>query len=555
METIDSHIHIFNLKYLPVAGILRRLTTTPKFKHPIIANAIGNFLVGKTRSIFTDGEPEAFGLTETDDVETISKRLNLVDFERPLSQIALETPEQLFSMKKEDLSNLYCAMLEESDLQDVELTEALNHFTKNIEGNAEGFALTSGSEAFDIPDLEHGLETFTRMFKWLFDQIDEVTGIPLEGIRYLQWFSFMLNSETKIIDQIINYDSNGLKSVDLDKDGVIDSGIKQYLFLMMDVDYFFNHPGDLKFKSSFDFVEKQIPYMAELIRQYEGKLIGFVAFNPMRPNCMEIVEDAINKHGFKGIKIYPPMGYKPHYDVPKNDFEKTVKEKTTLLYEYCITKDIPLYTHTNNSGFEANPQDSPEFALGDLWPSGYCANPKYWYQVLKQYEKLRLNLGHAGGTHGWFAPPQATDHTDAELIDYTHIADKSEIQASDWNKSHAAMAFKLCEKFENVYCDFSFLDDMVNTDGTLDKAKSDIFRDRLVELLKSSKRFSKKIMYGSDWHMLLKEGKNAVYYKAYQTFFSDPLLQPYAKDFFEDNAKRYLKQIKVEPTETVVAEK
>ncbi|MEI7587560.1 amidohydrolase family protein [Runella sp.] len=555
METIDSHIHIFNLKYLPVAGILRRFTSKANLEKPIIANAIARFLLNKTKSNFEHDGAEAFMVSESP-IETISKKLKLVDFEKSLPQIAIENPEQLFSIGREDLSNRYCAMLNETDLQDPEIAEALDHFTKNIEGKVEGFSFTSGQEAFEIPNLELSLDTFTRMFKWFFGQMDEIAGVPVMVEQYLRWFCFMMNSENDIIDKIMNFDSKSDKKLDLDGDGVIDSEIKQFLFLMMDVDYFFSHPGDHQFTSYFDFPKQQIPNMAELIRHYEGKLIGFVAFNPMRPDCMDIVKGAVENQGFKGIKIYPPMGYKPNYDVPKNDFEKTVKEKTTLLYKYCVENDIPLFTHANNKGFQAYGEHALQNALGtDIMPSGYCANAKYWLQVLREHPTLRLNLGHAGGTQGWFAQIQATDHLEANLIDYTHIQDDNVLQEGDWNKSHAAMVYKLCEEFENVYCDFSFLDEMVKTDGSLKEEESKIFKNRLISLFQHSKNFSKKIMYGSDWHMIFNEGLNAVYYKAYQTFFSDPLLQPYAKDFFENNAKRYLKQISIDPAATIIAGK
>ena len=46
---------------------------------------------------------------------------------------------------------------------------------------------------------------------------------------------------------------------------------------------------------------------------------GFVAFDPLRevrstpnkPSALDIVQEAVTKRGFLGVKLYSPMGFKP----------------------------------------------------------------------------------------------------------------------------------------------------------------------------------------------------------------------------------------------------
>jgi hypothetical protein len=53
-------------------------------------------------------------------------------------------------------------------------------------------------------------------------------------------------------------------------------------------------------------------------------------------------------------------------------------------------------------------------------------------------------------------------------------------------------------------------------------------------------RFGNKIMYGSDWHMIEKEGKHREYLDIFNGLFSDPDLKPWQRAFFCRNAIAYL---------------
>jgi len=54
------------------------------------------------------------------------------------------------------------------------------------------------------------------------------------------------------------------------------------------------------------------------------------------------------------------------------------------LYEWCVTEDVPLTAHCNDSNYAHESYRS-------------FASPENWVAVLRKYPSLRLNLGHFGG--------------------------------------------------------------------------------------------------------------------------------------------------------------
>ncbi len=496
MKIIDIHSHFFNLKYLPVAGIIVRYSQG-KVSHRIAAG-IEWLLLKYTRSDFEQednfqrmylAQPKAYLLFGEEKINTEMDRvfdLSPEETARTISQMA--TPGDL--------------------LEENPLTQALAEF-----GAEEGLEVMSLPVGRDFENAEAAklfslFERLKRMLEWLMEKVQALK-------NYLKWFLFMTNSEEDMYKYLRDRDAKP---------------VGFFLHLMMDVDAFFNDPvGSQGYASYFDFVKEQIPNMQKLNEKYAGKMTGFVAFNPARENCMEIVKDAIENRGFKGVKFYPPLGYKAFGD-------EHYKDRIEALMAYCVAKDIPLFTHCNNQGFEAHPEKT---ASGH---SGYNSNPVYWEKVLEdiRFSKLRLCLAHGGGVEGWFTKNRPGDRTAPESIIAADIADDGKVQKSDWNKSYAAMVYKLCVKYPNVYCDAAYLDEMVNSNSSFKEEARKNFKDRLLALFALQPVFSSKIIYGSDWHMLFQEAKNNVYLSNYITFFEDTELIPFQDDFFYNNALRYL---------------
>ena len=481
---------MFNLKYLPVAGIMRRYSKN-KIPH-LIARGVEWLLLKNTA--------ESYSFRHEKDLRTYSS----AKYKTPLYEFLGEPKfnykiEKIFDFKTGDSVTAIENMTLVGDVLDGELSNALDEFEELIKSGSEGFYRSDFRNEDDRIRYRAGL--LRRMLNWIVEKFEAL-------VNYIKWFVFMTNREEDIYEYITGRDE---KEVGL------------FLHLMMDVDHFFNESTThLKYRSRFDFEKVQIDYMQRLNTNHDN-LIGFVAFNPARDNCMEIIKKAIEKQGFKGVKFYPPLGYQADHD------EKYSAQIEALL-DYCTSNKVPLFTHCNNQGFEA-------------WPkpvhSGYHSNPKFWEAALEKHQDLILCLGHAGGSQGWFCENKDSDKTDADTINAGDIMDETGSQ-KDWNRSYASMVFKLCVKYKNVYCDASYLDDMVNKDGSFVPGPKTNFKDRLLKLFTSTPKFAKKIMYGSDWHMLFQDGINNVYFKNYKAFFEEEELKPYRDDFFYNNACKYL---------------
>jgi predicted TIM-barrel fold metal-dependent hydrolase len=134
----------------------------------------------------------------------------------------------------------------------------------------------------------------------------------------------------------------------------------------------------------------------------------YIAFDPLREvycrhhkktfSPLDLVCDAILNHGFVGVKLYPPMGFKPinnsnaWSDYP--DFiEKDLGANTRLgdeldsalrdLYTLCIKLQSPILAHAGESNGAG-----PHFAER--------ADPGYWLPVFSRHGNLKVCLAHFG---------------------------------------------------------------------------------------------------------------------------------------------------------------
>ena len=137
--------------------------------------------------------------------------------------------------------------------------------------------------------------------------------------------------------------------------------------------------------------------------------------------------------------------------------------------------------------------------------------------MLQQFPKFRLCFGHSGGVEGWFN----TDRWSAT------------------NESYGEIVYRLCKTYENVYCDTGYLEEILSTE------KRSNFVKRLKEALANTTGgpypFGDKVMYGSDWHMIVALRSHRDYLKTFQNIFDDPGLRKYRTRFFSGNAVQFLK--------------
>jgi predicted TIM-barrel fold metal-dependent hydrolase len=229
----------------------------------------------------------------------------------------------------------------------------------------------------------------------------------------------------------------------------------------------------------------QLEAMAQVSTLYKGRVHGFVPFCPFRElmtskdgkpgDSMNLVMSAIDKYGFIGVKLYPPMGFAAwdNAEVEKlgtwrsrptlpaiasqPGFGKALDDALHRLYVYCTENEVPIMAHSNTT-------NGPYAAFREL------AGSRYWEAALKAHPGLRVSFGHFG---------------DSDLED-----------DPEHTRTRAFMKLMAMPQGRNVYADSGFfagiLTNPVGVEGTL--------RDLFVE---PGSMMHDRFMYGTDWMMTL----------------------------------------------------
>jgi predicted TIM-barrel fold metal-dependent hydrolase len=310
-----------------------------------------------------------------------------------------------------------------------------------------------------------------------------------------------------------------------------------------EVDLFVHHMMDMSEayadKPTVPF-DHQLELMQRLDAAFPGKLLHFAAFDPFRrQDALALAERAFTEFAAVGFKIYPPSGYRAAENMangfpPKppatdnwamkrwnsrydkwtaEDLDKTLQS----VFDWTVRKKgIPLFTHCTPGGFEAD--------------NGYgkMADPFFWASALKKRDNagFRLCFGHSGGEAYWFSDP---------ADDSAHTATPP---GDDWQFGNQVV--DLCLTYPDVYCEVGYLD------GILDPKKVGVLLKRLECVVnrpsKDGKwRFGDKLMYGTDWHMIIQEPRYETYLARWDDLIKKVDNGTWRRAFFAGNAKKFLR--------------
>jgi predicted TIM-barrel fold metal-dependent hydrolase len=84
-------------------------------------------------------------------------------------------------------------------------------------------------------------------------------------------------------------------------------------------------------------IEKANEFVADAVKRYPDRLVGFVAVDPRRPDALNIVKQGIDS-GLSGIKLHPPAGWYP--DSPE----------AYEIYRFAEKEGLPVLTHSGGIG-------------------------------------------------------------------------------------------------------------------------------------------------------------------------------------------------------------
>lgn len=189
---------------------------------------------------------------------------------------------------------------------------------------------------------------------------------------------------------------------------------------------------------------------------YRDILIPFAHIEPRRPHALDRLKRLVEEDGFKGVKIYPTLGYRPDHDVLVND-----------IYPYMVEKNIPLLAHCSPGS--VNSKDLPIEEAHSL------ADPYNYKRVLKEFPKLRICLGHFGGIGEW----------------RRHLNEGRSIDNPTWLTKIVEMMES--GEYENLYADISY---------TIFNFQENV---PLLKILLENPAIQNKVLFGSDFYMVESE--------------------------------------------------
>ena len=219
-----------------------------------------------------------------------------------------------------------------------------------------------------------------------------------------------------------------------------------------------------------------------------AKVHPFVGFDPRRElrsrklgdvvTPLEVLQRSIERYGFVGVKMYPPMGFTPTDNKPTSEIEtkedaEAVDAILEELYEWCALEHVPITVHCN-----ATNDASDEYAT--------FSRPSLWAKVLKRHPDLHLNLGHFGGT-----------------------GDKG--KAAQW----AVQIARLTNDYPHLYADVG--------NHRIDKPEvASAYEAKLRSILgaEETSEMRQRLMYGSDWFMVALAPKNEEFLTRYRKLYT-----------------------------------
>lgn len=254
----------------------------------------------------------------------------------------------------------------------------------------------------------------------------------------------------------------------------------------------------------------QIEKMKEVRDEFPHNILPFFAADPNNPELEENflkVFASDNSYKFFGLKIYPSLGYLPsHPELMK-------------IFEICEINKIPVTAHCGGATVHASKKEFTEIPgfyfdeeLG--WTQkttsktfrrkkeygNFFNHPRNWIPVLEHFPGLKLNLAHFGG--------------DSEWEKY------SEGKESTWVHD----IIELIYEYPDVYTDFSF---------TMYSKK---LRTALKNLLLSDPIVLSRMLYGSDYYMIVKEG----HFRAFKNSFINEMGEEIMKKLAVENPLKFL---------------
>ncbi|HEY1936497.1 MAG TPA: amidohydrolase family protein [Candidatus Angelobacter sp.] len=520
--TVDAHCHIFNGSDLQVKEFIGRIVGNEKGVPPVVSEAVGSLLEDLVWGGAPDGDEELHMLKKFHPCLDQSKNKALVrqHYERKyqVGRQALLRTKALNSSRLSGMQTLSGPFSTSLPANRDNVLAEIHKWLRQANSSEEYKTTRDRTFAAAHGDTSH-IELFSA-------QNAVTQRAAAGGLDYvLENFQYRF---TAMQDYLETYKQRDGSTVDL------------MLASMVDYDWWL-----AKGRRTSTPLKKQVEVMARISVVSNGRLHGFVPFDPLREvaywagkppetslgdepmvfSSLELVKDAIENQGCVGVKLYPPMGFAPFQNkfrasefwnrewLPSWMKEQigSTRDNRMLpigqrlddvlgeLYTWCCDNDVPLMAHSNASNGVID-----EFK--DL------VDPKYWKAVLDCWPNLRISFGHLGG----FSDPHNVGNANEppeRLID---------LMSEEPNKPGA-----------NAYADVAYFTEVLSSDRTLGN-----------RILAEYKKLSDgkpailphRLMYGTDWSLLINYGDVQPYLSHFISVLQDvdKVTQGHASEGFWD---------------------
>lgn len=278
-------------------------------------------------------------------------------------------------------------------------------------------------------------------------------------------------TDRDLIDRYVNFIEvalEGRQSEVLDMlKGYYPSGqVDQTKFIILPMDMEFMGAGKVKVG-----IEKQHEELEQLMKAGES-IIPFIGTDPRRKGLLDFVKKWHEK-GFKGIKLYPPLGFYP------ND------KRLEPIFEYAVNHSLPILVHCSRGGVhlkkvtkemlkEPNPLGRKvEKKKAKLFSDIYT-DPANYDAVATKYPELKICLAHFGGGDEWDNYMETSWHSDMP----------------ETEKSWFSVCLDIMHKHENIYADISST--LYQGSGRID----------MLKVILENKKIKERVLFGSDFYMM-----------------------------------------------------
>ncbi len=262
-------------------------------------------------------------------------------------------------------------------------------------------------------------------------------------------------------------------------------------FVVLPMDMAFMGAGDVRRP-----YREQLEELAALAKDTED-ILPFIHVDPRRKEYMDLLKEAVEQWQFKGVKLYPPLGYFP--------FDKRLDP----VFKYCVLKGLPVVTHCspyNAVHFKGKKKelkkllqksDNPAILLNGS-KKELCSqfvNPRNYRSVLDRFPGLKICLAHWGSSYYW------------EKF-FSHPAEKN-----NW----FVIIRDMIAEYPGLYTDISF---------TL--SKKEYFP--LLKILLHDQSINNKVLFGSDYYMVETKTEERRFSTDLRAYLGEPLFQKIAFD-------------------------